>query len=77
MKQRSKQDALARAEEQAEEQADKEDVLARGAHPRYSDLDRVAIIGEARKNTQALSLLGARLLVALEDAHRRLEKLEK
>lgn len=60
-------------EEQAEEVSD---TLTRGAHPRYADLDRASLIDEA-KRTRQLSLLEARLLVALEDAHARLVRLEK
>ena len=52
------------------------DTLARGAHPKFADLDREALIHEAKK-TRQLSLLEARLLVALEDAHARLARLEK
>lgn len=59
-------------EEQAEEVAD---TLWRGAHPRYSDMDRAAAINEARK--AELTPLSAKLLVLLEDAHARLARLEK
>lgn len=64
-------------EEQAEEAEEVADVLMRGVHPRMADLDRAQVIGEARKNAQQLNPLSAKLLVALEDAHARLARLEK
>lgn len=56
-----------------DEVAEVEEIMARGMHPQYHDMDRVEIIAEAKKLKQITPVV-AKLIVALEDAHERLAK---
>ena len=65
-------------EEQAEREEEVRDVLMRGVHPAWHDLDRAEILAEAKKlPTSEMTPLVARLIVALDDAHARLAKAER
>lgn len=54
------------------------DVLMRGMHPTWHDLERAEILAEAKRlPATELSPIVARLIVALDDAHARLAKTER
>lgn len=64
------------SEQQAEERAEVEEVFVRGVHPTWHDMERAEIIAEAKK-LPVITPVIARLIVALEDAHERLAKIER
>ncbi len=65
-------------EERAEREEEVRDVLMRGVHPTWHDLERAEILAEAKKLPQSeLTPTMARLIVALDDAHARLAKAER
>jgi len=65
-------------EEQAEREEEVREVLMRGIHPTWHDMERAAILAEAKQLTMSeLTPLVARLIAALDDAHARLAKAER
>lgn len=63
-------------EQEAEQKEEVEEVFVRGVHPTWHDMERAAVIAEAKK-LPVITPIIAKMIVALEDAHERLAKIER